>query len=366
MYKPKNRLLRAPAIAVVGVGALGSEVSRLLAAVGTSRVLLVDHDALQPHNLRCSTFLAQAFAFVKQSEPVRKAELLAGEAARGHGLVWQHCTAELADAGLGLLRDYDVLCCCTDSALSRAETALAARLLGMPMLDCAVFGHEIDEGRVTWYPAGQDAACYLCGLSEQTRARLLAYAASTSMGCMPPAADVPMTGTSAAVRHTAAVALRLLAAEVPNKATTEKGSRAPDGQWRTEIIGHGRSATCPWHDGIGSLMPLHPEETFAELLRRADAGSVVRLHWPVCLEAVCRQCGRVSRPMRRVAWVRRTLVCGGCGAAGMAEPRHSIHSIAAADESAQWTPKELHLSAHELYSVGSAFASRTASPGAYV
>ncbi len=359
-----------PAVAVVGTGAVGSELCRLLAHAGFARVLLIDPDTVQPRNLQCSPFLQQAFTHAGEPDGAYKVDLLAGEAARSFGLQWDHGPVEIADAGLGELQTYDVLCCCTDSALSRAETALAARLLAMPMLDCGVFGDGIDEGRVTCFGRDVQAACSLCGVGEQARARLLAYAASASLGCAPPAADVPMTGTSAAVAHTAARAVEILSqAALPGWSSTEKMRLGADGCWNSVYVRHGRSETCPWHDFVpGELCALDWSRSFrSSLLERAGTNQpVIRLHWPVCLEAVCRICGTTSQPMRRVAWVRRRQRCVGCGQTGTAEPLRCVHTVAADDEIARATPRQLHLSASGLYTVARAFTVQSTSPGEYV
>ena len=72
---------------------------------------------------------------------------------------------------------------CTDNALVRAEVAYAARALEIPMIDAGVYGSAKAGGRVAHYPAGDQAACYLCALGEARRAELLSYGWSASLGC---------------------------------------------------------------------------------------------------------------------------------------------------------------------------------------
>ena len=367
---------------MIGTGALGSELCRLLAKAGHTTVLLIDPDAVEPRNLQRSPWLREAVSAAglgfkgatsgsnKTSRCNDKATLLMNLVRRA-GLAWKACVAEIADVGLAQLRDFDVVCCCTDSALSRAETALAARLLGLPMLDCGVFGDGIDEGRVTWFAAAADAACFLCGVGEQARARLLAYAASASLGCAPLDAEPAMTGTSASVRQTAARAFQLLHQDRSHQERTEASSlayrlRLRHGAWSSETIGLHRSESCPWHEfDPARLTALDPAQTFAASLR-VKHGQLVRLNWPICTVSVCRECGLVEAPMRRVAWVRRRQRCTRCGTVGSAEPQHCVHTVAPTGELADCTPQQLHLPAASLYSVCDAFTFTSPAQGAYV
>ena len=355
----RNPNVASLGIVVIGAGALGSELALLLAKSEISKVLLLDPGHLERRNLASSTFLSQAFAQDESPEAsLFKAHLLRAEAARSWKLSWSGTVAEIADTGLATLADYDVLCCCTDSALSRAETALAARLLGLPMLDCGVFGDGISKGRVTWFAAQQNAACYLCGMTENRRAELLAYATSASLGCAPSPQDIPMTGTTSAVQHTARKAMDLLehflAGTCPPCSTAWQLSQdSTSGVWSSNTIVLPHSELCPWHDPLPApLVSLPWDEPIATSLQRHfpdNTAPVLQLHWPICTRAVCRHCGTAMTPMHRVAWVRRRLHCSHCNSLGTLEPLACVSTVALHDSLAACTPRQLHLPEHHLY-----------------
>ncbi len=346
-------------VVLIGAGALGSELAFQLAKCAMSKVLVLDPEQLEARNLLRSRFLSQALSHEPDTDgPHCKATLLKAEAARTWKLSWNGAVSEIADTGLALLASYHVLCCCTDSALSRAETALAARLLGMPMLDCGVFGEGVSAGRVTWFATQQDAACYLCGMAENRRAQLLAYAASASLGCAAADRQNPMTGSSDAVRHTAQTAVKMLQTvqdgELPQTSTAwQLTYHAASDAWSDRPVILPRSGSCPWHDyHPGALVSLPWERPLAESLSRhatTHGDMVLQLHWPICTQAVCRNCRATAAPLHRVAWVRRRLHCSHCNGIGTLEPMSCVGAVASTDPLATCTPRQLHLPEHHLY-----------------
>ena len=346
-------------VVVIGTGALGSELAFLLAEREVPRVLLIDPGFLEERNLARSAFLSQAFAHREHPDTAPlKAPLLQAEAARTWALSWGSATTEIADTGLAALAGYGLLCCCTDSALSRVETALVARLLSLPMLDCGVFGDGIPQGRVTWFATQQNAACYLCGMSENRRAQLLAYAASASLGCTPSPQEVSMTGTRDAVQHTAQVAMELLqsvsAGAPPQRSTAWQLTKdRASGVWSSDPIALPQSEGCPWHDFLpGPLVSLPWDEPLVGSLNRYALEStqvLLQLQWPLCTRAVCRNCGTDTEPMHRVAWVRRRLRCSHCNSLGTLEPLTCVSTVAPQDQLAACTPRQLNLPQHQLY-----------------
>ena len=371
-------------LAVIGTGALGSALLERLARHRCASVLLIDPDAVEERNLALSPFLRRALsehakAFLQggaggaRKGPIHggpapipnKAELLAWDARRSYGLPWQALPASIADVGWDDLRGVDLLCCCTDSALSRAETAFVARVLRKPMLDGAVLGNGIPEGRVSSFAANTEAACYLCGMTEERRATVLGYAASASMGCRVPEDGPPMTGTPAAVEAvveemlqcifqggtrqggaatSSAVKLRAVAAA--------SAALGPRPAWHREPVALPRSATCPWHgESPADLHTLSWEQPLCASAFSAGkplAALTLQLAWPVCTDAVCRACGTRSQPLRRVARVRQASACPACGAAGL-EPLRAVQHIRAGEELSFRSPRELGLPPRHLY-----------------
>ncbi|WP_419805299.1 ThiF family adenylyltransferase [Terriglobus sp.] len=350
-----------PRLCVVGTGALGSALLGQLREQRFASVLLVDPDAVEERNLVLSPLLRRAVDHLETSASQKsgarqnKAELLAVAAQELDGLRWRSASCEIADAGWADLREVDLLCCCTDSVLSRVETAWIARALGKPMLDGAVVGQEIAGGRVTIFPPAEAAACFLCGLAESRRAAVLGYAASTSLGCQAPESVPAMAAALATLNAVAAEMLRQildwqqLASEVSLASKVSHSTRlalGADDAWQTESFELSRSATCPWHDAPSAMLEeLAWEEPLATVLR--DGARELVLNWPVCTEAVCEACGVRTRPMQRVAQVRRS-PCAACGCFQQ-QPLRAIFRVRHGDPYSGCSPRQLGMPARHLY-----------------
>jgi molybdopterin-synthase adenylyltransferase len=342
-------------IAVVGSGALGSGICKVLAEHSFSKVLVIDPDRLEPRNVPFSSLYQDVYSrYGTKAFAQFKAELLVNLIREQHTLPWTSMTTEIADVGLGRLAACDLIISCTDSTLARIETAIAARAAGLPMLDGGVMGEGIAAGRVSWFPPVREAACYLCGISEIRRAELLSYAVSTSLGCKLPEEASSMTGTHDAIKETAATMFQLIEAFCAGESQFESSFalRLENGflqkTWTHQDLKLPRSATCPWHDELtGEWRPLDYDRP----VRDALDGSNMRLElsWPQCIEANCRLCGYRSSPNKRVALVRRKMVCAQCGTIGSYEPVKVINSLGAMDAAAAFTPRQLGLPEQHLY-----------------
>ena len=341
-------------LAVVGTGALGSALLHRLAAVGMRSVLLIDPDVVEPRNLPLSPYLQEALAACDAGAALpNKAALLASHVWAGQRLPWRALPCDAASVGWQRLRACDLLCCCTDSALSRAELAFIACMLQKPVLDGAVAGQGIAEGRVTQFSSHVEAACYLCGLREERRAAVLGLAASAALGCRVPEEAAAMTGTRASLDlvadRMAAAIKRLAAGETWGRASYAVKLTAGQRQRPDEVVQLMRSDTCPWHDDTPAelcSMPWHVP--LRDSLQQLFPEREVMLDWPVCTEAVCDTCGQRCAPFQRVAVVRRALPCGHCGAATL-QPLATVSHIRVTDALAARSPQQLGQPARHLY-----------------
>jgi molybdopterin/thiamine biosynthesis adenylyltransferase len=340
-------------IAIVGVGALGSEVCRQLAQNKFTDVLIIDPDRLEEHNVRCSTIF-QGIAERNGTKVFRefKVNLALNEIHRCFALSWNGFTTEIADVDLSLLASTRLILSCTDSTLARVETTRVARILGIPMIDVGVMGHEIAVGRVAWFAANSGAACYLCGISEKRRSEILSYAASSSLGCRTHEEFPSMTGVLNTVRETAATMLsfiqrwQMFISLDHSFAVRLQLDQAEE--WSQLHLNLPRSATCPWHEKeTGIWLSIPEDRPICESF--PDEKLCLQLLWPQCLTARCSRCGARSEPQRRVPWVRRKAVCTSCGARGTCEPIEVIDALASNDVRAELTPRQLGLPKQELY-----------------
>ncbi len=370
-------------IGVIGAGALGTEVTLRMATempqkLSGSTVFVIDPDRLEERNIPLSRlFLAAAKQHGMQVVGRCKAEVAAGQLnslqaqpggnATGTSCPWVAYPVEIADMSWQLLRSLDLLISCTDNALARLEATLAARCLGLPLLDGGVQGDGIDGGRVSFFSPEPEAACYLCGLGEERRAALLAFAATTSLPCTLPK-DAGMGNgawVSASLQQTAQVLLGelrklldRLAQEPPVRRVAASWAIRlhvdQERTWQGGTIALRRSASCPWHAGMRSpLVSVAPDQSFAEVLDGLRLPFVPRLQfaWPVCLLAVCWVCGAADRQPRRVAWVRRRGACAHCGTPHQLEPLHTVASVGQNETMAKRTPRQLGWADQQLFEV---------------
>ena len=157
----QERLGTATAI-IVGMGALGNEVSRLLALAGIGHLILVDHDTISTSNLsRCALFDETHIGLNKTlaaREPLQRLYPGINIDARPQALV--HAV------GLAELRDADLVVSCLDSSTARLELAGRCNLVGAIMLDGGT-GPWGGEVRPFLTPGGP---CYGCTLTPEQRA----------------------------------------------------------------------------------------------------------------------------------------------------------------------------------------------------
>ncbi len=154
----QEALARA-AVMVVGCGALGSEVVRLLALVGVGRVLAVDPDRIELHNLTRGVFFrAGDVGRYKAVVTARRA------AALNPDMAIEPIVGRLeTHVGLGLLREMSVLACCVDSIGARVAANSMCYRAGVPWVNGGI---SPTAGEVTAFGASSPP-CYGCTVSDE-------------------------------------------------------------------------------------------------------------------------------------------------------------------------------------------------------
>ena len=317
-------------LAVVGVGALGAEVARLLALCGAGELVLVDPDRLETSNLTRSALCGEA------DIGRFKAEALAqriGE--RCPDVRITAVNREIADTGWGALAGCNVLFVCVDRDSARLEAARIATRLDLPMCDGGLGGVTAESGRVSLF-GGAAAACFCCRLTADRRRELLREWHSQPHPCgAPEAAEVrastPLIASLVAA-HQVDGGLRALPGGESSSIDVRLGA-LPE-LHRFQLV---RSAGCPFHTTRRRWFAV--ETTFAEALRQHSA---VGWEWPLCTRAKCRTCGREWRPLERVSRLRLRGVCPACGAGGIL-PVEAIREIRPGSEWEHARPAEIGL-----------------------
>ncbi|QEE28365.1 hypothetical protein FTW19_10350 [Terriglobus albidus] len=341
-------------IALIGAGALGSECCRQIVQLPgvdalIESILLVDPDILTWQNIPLSRVYQELFhldpeqcigrpkVLILQSFVNRYAPLIEVEA----------MAAPVAEVGWQELRARHILITATDSALSRMETALAATTLRIPMLDGAVHANSAGEGRVSWFTGQNDHACYSCGMSDVSRARLLAQMASPSNGCerlTPALAMSSAPPDTPSLEITAHRMAQLLCEWTANRSGFLTGSFIVQSGELARIAAP-RSVTCPWHDvSTAELIELFPDKPFRDQFPRQGAHQgeqCFELQWPISLVASCEHCGKESRRLLRLAQLR-TASCPHCGGRAL-QSDQTVSVIRFRDPLAKLTPRQLGL-----------------------
>lgn len=310
-----NRL-RHLTVVVVGAGALGNEVARILGMLGARQVNIVDPDRVQTSNLPRSVFFWHHRAIGQN-----KATSLV-EVARSWfpDTDWTAFPMEIADVGFQKIASADLIFSCVDSDLARLEIAYISTKLGVPVMDAGLGRQNFAHGRVTYFPGRKDSACYGCLLGPRKRRELLELWHATLRPCTPTAEtgdQLVSTPTMASVVAALQVEDGLRNVFEQRETTSVKSHtleiRLDPERWLGEFT-TSVSADCPFHEPTRSkLIPLpHPQSTIRELLDSAASDHLL-LDWPLCMEAKCLVCEHKWQPRLRLAAFRRYGSCPSCG-----------------------------------------------------
>lgn len=150
--------LAAAKILVVGIGALGNEVAKNLALMGVGNVFGIDMDTVEDSNLTRSVLFRQSD---NGSPKVKAAERALGELnpdTRFHPIEGNI----IADVGLGLVREMDVVIGCLDNREARLWVNRMCWKTGTPWVDGGI--QEINGVAKVFRPP--DGACYECAMTE--------------------------------------------------------------------------------------------------------------------------------------------------------------------------------------------------------
>jgi len=324
-------------VAVVGVGALGDALVRLLGLAGAGRVLLVDPDLAEPSNLTRSLFLRRPDSLGRN-----KAEAVA-ESARAlfPETVFEAYPVEIADLGLQHLAACDLLFGCLDSESARLELAYLASRIDRPVADAGLASPGAGYGRVSVFPSRR-TACFGCGLRHSRRAELLQTFDAAPRGCTSETDDPirSSTPTQAALISALQLDLGMTLRHADEASATEIGAGGARSRHALP-----RAELCPFHADPGPLIaPPSDDATFAEIMEAAGAQEI-QLDFPIALEARCESCDGPAPTPARAARVAKT-PCATCGQKSVRAVR-VLRTLDA--RHADLRPADLGLPARHLY-----------------
>jgi adenylyltransferase/sulfurtransferase len=301
-------------ILVIGAGALGNEILKLLSLIGVGATLVYDPDRIERSNLSRSVLFREADEGHPKAEVAvrRMAEL--NPDARGHA----RCDNAIATAGLGVFLWADVVIGAVDNREARVFINSACARTRRTWIDGAIEGLS---GIVRAFTPST-GACYECTMNATDR-KLLAERRSCAML----ARDAVLRGHV----PTSAVAASVIGAmEVQEAIKLVHGQPTLVGQGlhldglfgEVSRVAYPRRPDCPGHDDLGAVAPLGlgvADITLGELLDRADAavgpGASLDLSRDVIVEWSCPSCGVTAPGGAVLGTVRESAArCPGCGA----------------------------------------------------
>ena len=318
---------------IAGAGAIGNELAKALGLLGSGEVVIIDHDAVERHNLTRSVLFR-----TDEALGCNKALSLA-TACRHYfpDTVWTALETEVADAGSQWIAESDLVFSCVDNDLARLEIAWLCAKFNRPLVDAGLGGENYSKIRVSLFP-GRIAASFCCLLPPARRRELLML-----WDCRPfPCGVEPSDQTGFPGTPMAAAVAGSLQADLGLRHLLMPPSGVPSAQSIELVLDEPklsttriqRSPQCSFHgDLLGRYVfePADSGNTVRELLDRArgkmTGEPVLVLDWPVCSLAKCRDCGARWEPMTRLARFRRAVRCPSCGSRSLAVLR-MIHRIA--------------------------------------
>jgi molybdopterin/thiamine biosynthesis adenylyltransferase len=290
-------------VVVVGLGALGNEVTRILAMAGVRSFLLCDPDHVERSNLSRTVLFRETHLGRLKVEAAAESliELSSGVEVATRPLPLVH------GVGLAELRDASLVLGCLDSRSARLELAGRCNLVGAKLVD----GGTQPWGGEIRLALALNSPCYGCTLSAEERA-----VADEPWSCLDDTTGPPVGAavtTSALVGSwMAQFAIRhLMGLDIPAGLLRVDAERGQTGH-----VPLHRDPECPLHETIeeAQLIPVTANDRVANLraiLR--NGGSVVtwapfqeRVECPSCsfeqssfglpAKKPCPRCGSLLRP----------------------------------------------------------------------
>jgi adenylyltransferase/sulfurtransferase len=264
-------VLQSARVLVVGLGALGQNVTQNLALLGVGQLMLVDFDVFEGHNATRSPF------YPTRAEVARlgrgKAAIVAHRAAQAstaNAPSVHYCADLIQVLGDGAVSWADVVVAAVDSMSARAWLAERSRLLARPMVEGGFSGPGFN---LSAFAATAGAVCYRCGRPDT----------ETAMSCTRYALAAEQAHIVPAIQTTAAVLGGYLAEQVVqllHGRLTRLGRRSY-GDVRLETLSTAQLSPDPQCPGIHA-----PEPVIGTISGLGDAPTLRDL-----LDAVAEQFG---------------------------------------------------------------------------
>ncbi|HEY1554197.1 MAG TPA: ThiF family adenylyltransferase [Kofleriaceae bacterium] len=285
-------------VVVVGAGALGNEILKLLALIGCGRTLVFDGDRIERSNLSRTVLFRETDEGAYKAEVAARAMTAINPDARAHAIAGNI----LECAGLGVFAWADIVIGAVDNREARVFINSACARVNRRWVDGAIEGFN---GVVRVFSPA-DGACYECTMNKTDR-KLLAERRSCAMLARDAVARGHVPTSAVAASIIGAMQVQEAIKAVHGQPTLAGAGLHFEGL-RSEAtrIGYPRRDDCQGHDSVGELVPLGVGIggiTLGALLDRAERelgeGTVLDLSRDVIVRLTCPDCG-AREPARAV------------------------------------------------------------------
>lgn len=311
-------------VLVIGAGALGNEILKLLALIGVGHTLVYDPDRIERSNL------SRAVLFRESDEGRFKAEVAVERMRELNPDVRAHAICEnvLLRAGLGVFAWADIVIGAVDNREARVFINAACAQVGRSWVDGAI---ESFTGVVRVFSPAT-GPCYECTMNNTDR-KLLAERRSCALLARDAVARgrVPTSALTASIIGAMQVqeALKVLHGQ---PTLTGEGLHVDGLHGEVSRIRYQRRDDCQGHSQLGSLTPLGvgaTEAVVSALLDRAEAamgpGASLDLSRDVIARLSCPTCGDSVLPSAVLGGIRESAAaCRTCGTHRIVEIASSI------------------------------------------
>src|SRR6185436_19593544 len=258
--------LAAARVLVIGAGALGNEILKLLALSGVGHIMIFDMDRIEVSNLSRTVLFKETDAGALKAEVAaeRVSELNPHTIAVGRAQNIKH------ELGLGAFVWADVVICGLDNRLARIFVNSSCARTRRTWIDGAIEGLS---GIVRVFDPAR-TACYECTMNEADRKNV-----QDRLSCAMLARDEINLGhvptTSVAASLLAALEVQEAIKFLHGQPTLYGEGLHVNGMWHDfSRVQYRRRDDCPAHDHFEQIVPLQlgvNDITLGELLDRAEA-----------------------------------------------------------------------------------------------
>ncbi len=320
-------VVRNARIVVVGAGALGNEILKLLALVGVGRVLVFDMDLIEQSNL------SRCVLFRDSDEGSTKVQVAAKSMRELNPDVQVQPCAEniLVSTGLGVFDWADVVIGGVDNREARVFINSACARVGRTWVDGAIEGLS---GVVRVFNSAK-GACYECTMNK-TDHKLLSERRSCALVARQVVAQGHVPTSAVAASVIGAMQVQEAIKHLHGQPTLQsEGLHVYGLQSEVSRIRYQQREDCMGHDALGEVIALGvgvDDISLGELLKRAQSklgdDAVLELSRDVITRVECAECG-ISEAAGVAVWgaTMQALACPECNDTRIPHTTSSISSL---------------------------------------